>query len=298
MELIVREYSSKGVLGGPFEKTFTVHSGLQHGSAEISVKQFGERVITVCTTENGSIYNLHHLYFSLKRLLMLLDGQFYDIASVTENGVDITASFQKKLLSNYDSADFMIGEFNRLIDFNEVLSETLFDDWRGIQKELDIVHNMVLYSLSDIKMPIDMKCAFLTEAFVGVGELVQHRKKWDALPKTKRGDSTLAIRLEYIIKNYGQEIFQDECQKNLKEFAKILKDSRNRIAHIKSKQGRQFLNGKESALYLCKLSLMYRFILLDLLKLPQDLYQKRLSECVKTINCRWADVLNNFLCKL
>lgn len=298
MEFIVRECPHNGMFGGPFEKAFTVHTGLQQGWAEISVEQMGERVIRVHTIENNSIYDPHHLYFDLKRLLMILDGQFYSVKSVTEGGSDITTSIQKKLLANYYSADFMIGGHNRLIDFSKVLSETLFDDWRGIQKELDIVHNMVLYSLSGTKMPIDMKCAFLTEAFIGVGELVQNRKKGVVLPKIKKGDSQLAIYLEYLISHYGQEIFQDECQTNLKRFAEILKDSRNRIAHIKSKQGKQFLNGEESVLYLCKLSLMYRFILLDLLNIPQNLYQKRLSECIETIKCRWADVLNSFLCKL
>lgn len=290
MEFIVRECPSNGMLGGPFEKTFTVHAGLQHGSAEISIAQFGERAITVHTTENGSIYDLHHLYFDLKRLLMLLDGQFYPISSVTDGGVEITASIQKKLLSNYYSADFMIGESNRLINFSEALSETLFDDWRMIQEELDIVHNMVLYCLSSVKMPVDMKCAFLIESFSGVGELIQNRRKDFILPKKKNKDeSELGLRLKYIISHYGQEIFRDECQRNLGDFIQVLTNSRNRIAHIRSKQGKRFLNGKESVLYLCKLSLMYRIILFDLLNIPQSLYQERLSNRIETINHWWVD---------
>ena len=62
-----------------------------------------------------------------------------------------------------------------------------------------------------------------------------------------------------------------------------------RIAHIKSKQNRKFLNGDESVLYLHKLSLMYRIILLDLLDIPLNRYKERLSNRIETINCWWAD---------
>lgn len=173
MEFIVRECPNNGILGGPFGKTITAYIGQQHSLAEISIEQFGERIITVHTVEDASIYDLHHLYFDLKRLIMLMDGQFYPITSVTQDGVEITTSIQKKLLPNYFSADFMIGENNRLINFDEVLSETLFSNWCLIQEELDIVHNTALYCLSRVEMPVDMKCAFLIEAFIGVGEIIQ-----------------------------------------------------------------------------------------------------------------------------
>lgn len=194
MEFIVRECPNNGILGGPFEKTITAYIGQQHSLAEISIEQFGERIITVHTVEDASIYDLHHLYFDLKRLIMLMDGQFYPITSVTQDGVEITTSIQKKLLPNYFSADFMIGENNRLINFDEVLSETLFSNWCLIQEELDIVHNTALYCLSRVEMPVDMKCAFLIEAFIGVGEIIQSKKSEFVLPKRKsREESQLGL---------------------------------------------------------------------------------------------------------
>ena len=221
---------------------------------------------------------------------MLMDGQFYPITSVTQDGVEITTSIQKKLLPNYFSADFMIGENNRLINFDEVLSETLFSNWCLIQEELDIVHNTALYCLSRVEMPVDMKCAFLIEAFIGVGEIIQSKKSEFVLPKRKsREESQLGLDLKYIISHYGQEIFRGEYQKDLEGFVQILVNSRNRIAHIKSKQNRKFLNGDESVLYLHKLSLMYRIILLDLLDIPLNRYRERLSNRIETINCWWAD---------
>ena len=290
MEFIVRECPNNGILGGPFEKTITAYIGQQHSLAEISIEQFGERIITVHTVEDASIYDLHHLYFDLKRLIMLMDGQFYPITSVTQDGVEITTSIQKKLLPNYFSADFMIGENNRLINFDEVLSETLFSNWCLIQEELDIVHNTALYCLSRVEMPVDMKCAFLIEAFIGVGEIIQSKKSEFVLPKRKnREESQLGLDLKYIISHYGQEIFRGEYQKDLEGFVQILVNSRNRIAHIKSKQNRKFLNGDESVLYLHKLSLMYRIILLDLLDIPLNRYKERFSNRIETINCWWAD---------
>lgn len=93
----------------------------------------------------------------------------------------------------------------------------------------------------------------------------------------------------HIASHYGQEIFRGEYQKDLEGFVQILVNSRNRIAHIKSKQNRKFLNGDESVLYLHKLSLMYRIILLDLLDIPLNRYKERLSNRIETINCWWAD---------
>lgn len=87
MEFIVRECPNNGIFGGSFEKTITAYIVPQHSSAEISIEQLGERIITIHTVEDVSIYDLHHLYFDLKRLLMLLDGQFYPPVSVTQDGV-------------------------------------------------------------------------------------------------------------------------------------------------------------------------------------------------------------------
>lgn len=87
----------------------------------------------------------------------------------------------------------------------------------------------------------------------------------------------------------GKKFFRGEYQKDLEGFVQILVNSRNRIAHIKSKQNRKFLNGDESVLYLHKLSLMYRIILLDLLDIPLNRYKERLSNRIETINCWWAD---------
>ena len=135
-----------GILTGIFEKRV--------GNINNPYTYLAQIKSTFSYYPGASIYDLHHLYFDLKRLIMLMDGQFYPITSVTQDGVEITTSIQKKLLPNYFSADFMIGENNRLINFDEVLSETLFSNWCLIQEELDIVHNTALYCLSRVEMPV------------------------------------------------------------------------------------------------------------------------------------------------
>ena len=175
MELIIREDLHDSFSGGPNKKIFTVPVELQYSPIEISIEQSGKRVISIHTMEKESICNLHYCYLDLKRLLMLLDGRFFPIKSAVEDGVEITAEIQKELLPYYNSADFMLASSDCLIEFDKVLSETLYKDWIEIQEELDIIHNMVLYSLSSVKMPVDMKCAFLIEAFSGVGEIIQKR---------------------------------------------------------------------------------------------------------------------------
>ena len=107
MEFIVRECPNNGILGGPFEKTITAYIGQQHSLAEISIEQFGERIITVHTVEDASIYDLHHLYFDLKRLIMLMDGQFYPITSVTQDGVEITTSITQPVLTSLCGKDII-----------------------------------------------------------------------------------------------------------------------------------------------------------------------------------------------
>lgn len=296
IELIIRECPYNGFLGGPIKKELILNSESQNEKVKISVEQLGERTIAIFT--NSSMQYANQVYFDLKRLLMLFDGHFYPIVSACENGTNVTASIVKRLISSYHSADFTLGTESKLIDFSQVLSEQLFTKWHELQVELDIIHKMVLYCLSDAQIPVDMKCAFLIEAFSGVGELIERKKDDFTMPQKERKDqSELRMRLEYIIEHYGQVIFRDEIQKNIIEFTQILTNSRNRIAHIKSKQEKTYLDGKESVYYLCKLSLMYRMILFDLLGIPYELYEAGLLRGIKYLNGRWENIKDEFFTK-
>ena len=58
-----------------------------------------------------------------------------------------------------------------MIDYESVLSNDLLKRWIILRDELDLMHNMMLYCISDVQMPVDMKCAFMIEVFSGISEL-------------------------------------------------------------------------------------------------------------------------------
>ncbi|PKM49721.1 MAG: hypothetical protein CVV02_14705 [Firmicutes bacterium HGW-Firmicutes-7] len=295
MKLFLRQAPENGWLGGPKEKQFTLsYKSIDY---EITVEQCAERQITILSPEISTSENLLAVFHSLDMLLMLFDGQFYSVNGVFENNIEVTHSFQKRLLPSCKSADFMIGVDNILIDYENALSAVFLRRWIALRDELDLIHKMMLYSVSSVQMPVDMKCAFMTESFLGLSELVNEKKKDFILPSIQKGNSKLKKYLTVIIEYYGQDIFHKECEKSKEQFAKILVDSRNRIAHIKSKQERRYLNGKESVLYLGKLSLLYRVVLFDLLEIPEEFYNSKLQRRTDTLN-QYHGIVNGFLEKL
>lgn len=293
MKLFVNQTPEKGVLGGPKEKHFTFSD--KDFDYEISVEQCGNRQITI--SSSNTIKNLLHIFYSLDTLFMLLDGQFYPINRVLENDQNITHSFQKRALPSFKSADFMIGAGNVLISFETVLSVDLLGKWIELRAQLDMIHNMVLYCVSSVQMPVDIKCAFLIESFLGVSELVKESKKDFTLPSVKKSESRLQKYLTTIIERYGQDVFREECLHNKEEFTQILANSRNRIAHIKAKQDKYYLNGEECTLYLLKLSLLYRIILFDLLRVPEEFYKEKLQSRTNVLN-EYEGIMQNFLKKM
>lgn len=295
MRLFLSQAPENGRLGGPKEKQFVF--SYKDIDYEITVEQCGKRQITISSPEIATTENLLYVFYSLETLLMLFDGQFYPINSVFENSQEITHSFQRRTLPSYKSADFTIGAGNILINYESVLSATLLRRWIVLKEELDLIHKMMLYCVSSVQMPVDMKCAFMTEAFLGISELVNEQKTDFLLPIIHKGESKLQRYLTAIIEYYGQDVFYKECKKNKEQFTKILTDSRNRIAHTKNKQERRYLNGEESVLYLSKLSLLYRVVLFDLLGISEEFYNKKLQRRTDVLN-QHQEIVIGFLEKL
>lgn len=280
MKLSIIQQPENGVLGGPKDKSFSI--GLNNASYDISINQLCHREIVV-STNNGSYKDILSAFYSLETLLMLFDGQFYPTIKAFD-GAKITSSWNERRLPSYNSADFMLGSGNKLIEFDTILDVQLFQNWCALKKELDLVHNMVLYCLSSVEMPKDMQVAFMTEAFIGVCELINTKDSSFKLPKVPAKESKLKHYFLAVTDKYGQNIFAEEFSRDKEKFAQILVNSRNRIAHIKSKQGRTYLDGSESVMYLMKLSLLYRIILFDLLGIPTNMYNTSLSSRVQAIN--------------
>ena len=133
-------------------------------------------------------------------------------------------------------------------------------------------------------MPKDVECAFMVEAFKGISELIHTKYPSFNPPLNNYGDPVLKPTLLFVIDKFGTDIFAEELSRNRDRLATILGDSRNRIAHIKSKQSQRYLDGGESVMYLMKLSLLYRVVLLDLLGIPQNAYKTALLSRVQTVN--------------
>ena len=280
MNLSITQQPINGILGGPKHKGFAV--SVNNTAYNISIDQQCQREVSI-SSPAGKYEDATSIYYSLVTLLMLFDGHFYPVVNAYD-GTDITESWNKRALPSYSSADFMLGTGNKLIEFDQILDAQLLQNWCALKKELDLVHNMVLYCLSSVEMPKDMQVAFMTEAFKGVCELIHVRNPNFALPINSKNKLELKAAFLAVVDQYGLDIFKEELSRNKEGFAQVLVNSRNRIAHIKSRQNKRVLDGGESVMYLMKLSLMYRIVLFDLLGISKSVYDAALSSRVQTIN--------------
>lgn len=280
MNLSITQQPINGILGGPKHKGFAV--SVNNTAYNISIDQQCQREVSI-SSPAGKYEDATSIYYSLVTLLMLFDGHFYPVVNAYD-GTDITESWNKRALPSYSSADFMLGTGNKLIEFDQILDAQLLQNWCALKKELDLVHNMVLYCLSSVEMPKDMQVAFMTEAFKGVCELIHVRNPNFALPLNSKNKLELKAAFLAVVDQYGLDIFKEELSRNKEGFAQVLVNSRNRIAHIKSRQNKRVLDGGESVMYLMKLSLMYRIVLFDLLGISKSVYDAALSSRVQTIN--------------
>lgn len=237
---------------------------------------------------------------------MLLDGRFVNLKElILEDSVEGKSEHLKSYANNiirtrlsyYNSADFCNYTLDKLMDFEKVITPELFNDWYELLDELDIVHQMFLYSLSDSKMPIDAKCAFLIELAEPLVEVVKaHTHFYSSLNPGERGTS-LKMCVDALISKYGNDIFAKEIASNYDKFLQTIVNSRVRIMHIKRKQKGLYLNGSEAILYAQKMSLLYRIILLEILGIGAEMYKKNMKKLIDSLD-KWNDVQEKFLFKL
>lgn len=183
MELVVTQLLNGCFLGGPKNMSFT--TSLNNSDYHITIDQLGKRVITI-TSLSEKYKDYLSIYYLLTSLLMLFDGVFYPVISAFD-GTDITASWERRELRCYHSADFILTYGTKLIDFENVLSDTIFQKWNALRIELDIIHNMVLYCLSSVEIPKDIQCAFMIEAFEGLIELICAKDSNFIMPSVQKG---------------------------------------------------------------------------------------------------------------
>ena len=200
-------------------------------------------------------------------------------------------------MSYFSSANFCNYSLDRLLEFDSILTAELFDKWQQLLDELDVVHQMYLYSLSNNGITVDVKCAFLVELAEPLIEIVKNNTNFFTSLIPGSHGTTLKNCLDALITKYGVEIFREELLNNYEQVLSSMVHSRVKIMHIKREQRGVYFDGKESVLYAAKMSLLYRRIMFEVLGIDEEVYKEKLVNCVTKWN-EWNDVLKNFLHRL
>ena len=289
------------ILGGPYVAEFETSDN----KFFIKVEQCGYRKISIKASEDTSVFELYGVFTKIERLLMIFDGQFLNLenleftdSSDTEKSMlkSVGNNLMHQRLTYFKSVDLVSYKADKLLEFDEVLSSDLYDKWEQLLEELDIAHQMYLYAMGDTKITVDVNCAFLIELAETLVEVL--KVYTNSFQKLKPGNGTsLRACVKALIKEYGEDIFEKEMEANEKEFLSTVINSRVRIMHIKRNQKIKYFNGNESVLYILKLSLLYRRILLDILGVDKQVYIDKLQKCVSRLN-RWNDTLDKLLLRL
>ena len=289
------------ILGGPHVAGFETCDN----KFFIKIEQCGYRKISIKALEETSVFELYGVFTKIERLLMIFDGQFLNLenleftdSSDTEKSMlkSVGNNLMHQRLSYFKSPDLVSYKVDKLLEFEEVLNSDLYDKWEHLLEELDIAHQMYLYAMGDTKITVDVKCAFLIELSETLVEVL--KAYTNSFQKLKPGNGTsLRACVKALIEEYGKDIFEREMEANKKEFLSTVINSRVRIMHIKRNQKIKYFDGNESVLYILKLSLLYRRILLEILGVEKQVYVDKLRKCVSRLN-RWNDTLDKFLLRL
>ena len=169
---------NEGILGGPHSARFDYDF---NGSVlHIEIEQCIVRTINVSADSPIPMSNLWGFYTIMERLLMLLDGRFYIIESVTFTGDACSeanySSYAQECLSrrlSYCKTDpaYCYSDHVFLI-YDTVISPELLSKWIHLQDELDIVHQVALYNIADTGVTHDVKCANLIECLEPMAEII------------------------------------------------------------------------------------------------------------------------------
>lgn len=287
-KLIATFVDEKLMLDGPKSLEFYIDDNIS-----VKIEQMGIRVITVTSKQEESFRNLYGILTKVERLLMLFDGQFIKLKDLSfEESVEGTSehlksyayNIMKTRLNYYKSADFCNYVTDKLVDYETTITPELYSKWQVLLDELDISHQMFLYSVSDSRMPIDVKCAFLIELAEPMVEIAKiYTPFFEELQPGEEGTS-LKKCIRALISQYGRDIYAKEMSSHYNDFLQTLVNSRVRIMHIKRKQQKSFLNGSESILYAQKMTLLYRKIIFEILGIKEETYKNNMERKIKYLS--------------
>lgn len=234
--------------------------------------------------------NLYLEYAQLEKLLMLLEGSFSNITRLKfENGIDESQNellqlkgkeYMDRRLPFYNTNNVFKTGNQKLCDWEKILTDSLYSNWIALLEELDIVHQIVLYTTADNGVPMELKLAFLIEIAEPMIELITMKKGiFSSFADSNR--ASLKMCLDAIISYYGMDIFLEEYKDSL-NFTQKLVNSRVRIMHTKRNFKKEFITEPYDILmYSVKMNLLYRRVLLDLLGVKYPLYSGEVKRIVE-----------------
>ena len=158
------------------------------------------RTTTIKSDNPMRAMHLWGVFLCFDLFFMLCEGQFIEINEVSffsgEEATEPLKRFSEICVDErpnfYHSADFCRYPINCWINPISLLSQELFDNWIDLLDKLDIIHNVVLYNVSNVGITIDIKAMFLIESFEGLADLL---KDEITFRKAKKGESQLKINL-------------------------------------------------------------------------------------------------------
>lgn len=248
------------------------------------------RKIQIDSANYVNTENLYLEYAQLEKLLMLLEGSFSNITKLKfENGIDESQNellqlkgkeYMDRRLPFYNTNNVFKTGNQKLCDWEKILTDSIYSNWITLLEELDIVHQIVLYTTADNGVPMELKLAFLIEIAEPMIELITMKKGiFSSFADSNR--ASLKMCLDAIISYYGMDIFSEEYKDSL-NFTQKLVNSRVRIMHTKRNFTKEFITEPYDILmYSVKMNLLYRRVLLDLLGVKYPLYSGEVKRIVE-----------------
>lgn len=261
---------------------------------QICIEEVGKRIITLTCDDEIEAIELYSLLLKLERLLQIFDGAFVPLEDIVINGKEdknaydvLVTHLKVQRLRYFSSASFVKVQSDRILNYEDVLSERLFDSWKVLLEELGVVNQMYLYATSDCGFTNDVKCAFLVELAESLIEIIE--KENITLQRLPREQGNLKPCLRTIINNYGQILFENEVKFDIEKILTCLVNTRVNIMHIKINQRTPRFDGKEATLYAMKMSYLYRIVILKRLGIDEKLYVDNLRKRVCNID-EWNEI--------
>lgn len=248
------------------------------------------RKIQIDSANYVNTENLYLEYAQLEKLLMLLEGSFSNITKLKfENGIDESQNellqlkgkeYMDRRLPFYNTNNVFKTGNQKLCDWEKILTDSIYSNWITLLEELDIVHQIVLYTTADNGVPMELRLAFLIEIAEPMIELITMKKGiFSSFADSNR--ASLKMCLDAIISYYGMDIFSEEYKDSL-NFTQKLVNSRVRIMHTKRNFTKEFITEPYDILmYSVKMNLLYRRVLLDLLGVKYPLYSGEVKRIVE-----------------